>query len=628
MKGLTMASPQQASQAATPRIETIELKNYSLRERIGQTELATVYRAQHQTLDQIVHVHILRRSGWIAISRFQLAARLQARFTHPHIVPVIDAGHDEKNGYYLVTPAIESTPLQKIVDGGPIDAPSALRIFAQIGQALDYLHAQDVIHRDVQPQTILVSGEGKAFLTGFSLAWTGDGPDLSQLAEADYLTPYAAPEQTFEEAMPTPALDIYALGAVLFHMLTGEVPAASDVEQAAIAIREPEVAAADKVLRRMLAPQPQQRYPSVAQATAALRGVLRPALRESLAGTPLVEAQAETSWLENPLEIILGDRVNADFLQRSRERSAQLNGGEAIRRLLDSWSVGQPQRRRQFGQAIRVEQIVSYNLYFYDLKIVYETRSMPQTREHPYEGSIASKPQSIDRWDVDAPAAAERFADTPPTEIMLPHSDRTFACPRCEGERRTTCTRCAGRGTLEVKRTVKDPSGSHSELQVVDCAECGGAGLRTCERCDGLGSLLEQQVFNYSRRGRLWQNTDEVEGLPLRALQNRAEPVYQGQLDVHDPVWYAVQPLHDLLEEATRAEQDDTRIVLAELTIRGTPVTEVDYTFRDKPRTLAIIGFDQNVRGDISLLNTERLLVAALVAVIVVLLLVLLATRL
>src|SRR5215208_6631739 len=69
---LSMAIPQQAPQAAahTPRTETIEFKNYSLRERIGQTELAIVYQAQHQTLDQVVHVHILRRSGWIAISRF------------------------------------------------------------------------------------------------------------------------------------------------------------------------------------------------------------------------------------------------------------------------------------------------------------------------------------------------------------------------------------------------------------------------------------------------------------------------------------------------------------------------------------------------------------------------------
>ena len=625
-----MVSPQQAPEAAatTPPADTAELKNYVLRERIGQTELAVVYRAQHQTLDQVVHVHILRRSGWIAISRFQLAARLQARLTHPGIVPVIDAGHDEKHGYYLVTPAIEAQPLQKILDQGPLDVPLALRVFAQIGQALDFLHSRGVIHRDVQPQTILVTEQGRALLTGFSLAWSPDGPDLSQLDEADYLTPYAAPEQTFEDTAPAPALDIYALGVVLQHMLLGEVPSDSPAEPVTVAARDPELAPVDKILRRMISPQPHLRYPSAAQATAALRGVLRPVLSEALAATPVVEeAQVEASWLENPLEIILGDRINQEFLQRSRERAAQIHAAEAIRRLLDAWGVGQPQRRRQFGQAIRVEQIVSYNLFFYDLKIVYETRTAPRTRERPHAGSMVSSQQQIDRWNVEVPAAPDRFADVPTTEVILPHSERTFVCPRCKGETRTACTRCSGRGTVEVKRTVKSASGSHSEIQIVDCAECGGSGLCTCERCDGLGGLMEQQVFTFSRRGRLWQNTDDLEGLPVRAIESRAEQVYQGEIDIHDPVWYAVQPMRDLFEEATKAEQDDTRILVAELTIRGTPLTEVDYIFRNKPRTLAIIGFDQNVRGDLSLFDTERMLFAGLLALIAVLALVLVATR-
>jgi hypothetical protein len=341
----------------------------------------------------------------------------------------------------------------------------------------------------------------------------------------------------------------------------------------------------------------------------------------------VAEAQADAIWLENPVEIILGDRIHAEFLRRSRERSAQLHAAEAIRRLLDAWGVGRPQRRRQFGRAIRIEQIVSYNLFFYDLKIVYETRTAPQTRERPHAGSMVSSQQQIDRWDVEVPPAHDRFADVPATEVILPHSERTFVCPRCKGETRTTCARCSGRGTLEVKRTIRSASGSHSELQVVDCAECGGSGLCMCERCDGLGGLLEQQVFTFSRRGRLWQNTDDLEGLPVRPIAGRAEQVFRGEIDVHDPVWYAVQPLHDLLEEATKAEQEDTRILVAELTIRGTPLTEVDYTFREKSRTLALIGFDQNIRGDLSLFDTERILFAALLAVIAVLAVVLVATR-
>ena len=621
MKEFAMASPRQPAKAAAsaPPDDTAELKNYTLLERTGQDELAVIYRARHETLDREVCVHILRRAGWVAISRFQLAAKLAARLSHPHILPVLDAGHDEQHGYYIVTPPIDSRPLQELLDAGPLDPPLALRVFAHIGQALDFLHGNGVIHRDVQPQTILVTADGKGLLTGFSLAWMSGGPDLSQLDEGDYLTPYAAPEQTFEDRTPTPALDIYALGAVLQHMLTGELPA-TDGELASVAARDPRLAPADKIIRRMLSPQPHLRYASAAQAAAALRGVLRPILGEEAGGAALGDAPAEASWIENPLEIVLRDRINEDFLRRSRERSERLHGGEGIRRLLDAWSAGHPERRRQLGQAIRLDQVVSYNIYFYDLKALYETRTLPEKREQPYAGSkLSSRQQDVDRWDVDVSVPPEPFADVPAQEVIVPHSARSMQCPRCGGERRVTCGRCAGRGTLEVKRTVKSATGTHSEVQVVDCPECGGAAQLSCDRCDGTGGLMDQQVFRFSRRGRLWQNTDDLEGLPQRTIESRSEQVFNGEIDVHDPVWHAAQPLHELLEEVTKLERDDTRIVMAELTIRATPVTEVDYTLRGKPRTLAVIGFDQNIRGDFSLLDIERIMVAALIAVVIVL---------
>lgn len=617
-----MAAPRQSSRpaAATPAGDAPELTNYVLLERLGQDELTSVYRARHQTLEREAHVHILRRSGWIAASRFQLWARLGARFSHAHILPVLDAGYDEQYGYYLVTPPLDARLLQALLDEGPIDPPLALRIFAQIGQALDFLHSEGVIHRDVQPQTILVTADGKALLTNFSLAWTKDGPDLTQLEEADYLTPYAAPEQTFEDRTPMPALDIYSLGAVLQHMLTGDVPAAAGAELVTVGSREARLAPADKVIRRMVSPQPQLRYASAAQAAAALRGILRPILGEEVSGTPLAETPAESSWLENPLEIILCDRLDPEYLRRSRERADRLHGGEGLRRLLDAWSAGHPERRRQLGQQIRVEQVISYNLYFYDLKVQYETRSVPQTRERPYAGSkLSGRDQAADPWQVEVPVPPEPFADAPLREIVLPNSEKSIQCPRCQGQKRVTCSRCAGRGTLEVRRTVKTATGSHSEVHVVDCPECGGGALVTCNRCEGMGGLLEQKVFTFSRRGRLWQNTDDLEGLPYRTIESRSEQVLVDAVDVHDPVWHAVQPLHELFAEATKLEQDGTRIVAAELTIRATPITEVDYTLRGKPRTLAVIGFDHNVRGDLSLWDIERIMFFAAIAVVIAL---------
>src|SRR5919205_599966 len=291
MKDFVMALPQQPWQPAEATLtgDATQLKNYLLFERIGKDELSAIYRAQHQTLDREVHVHLLRRPDWVAVSRFQLWARLGARFSHPHILPVLDAGYEEPHGYYLVTPAIDARQLQELFGAGPVDVPLALRIFAQIGQALDFLHNQGVIHRDVQPQTILVTPEGQALLTDFSLAWTSDGPDLSQLAEAEYLTPYAAAEQTFEEGTTTTALDIYALGAVLQHMLSGETPS-SGAEQPTLAAGDARLGPATKVIRRIMAPRPELRYTTAAQAMAALRSALWPVLAETVAGLPLTDA--------------------------------------------------------------------------------------------------------------------------------------------------------------------------------------------------------------------------------------------------------------------------------------------------------------------------------------------------
>jgi hypothetical protein len=225
-----------------------------------------------------------------------------------------------------------------------------------------------------------------------------------------------------------------------------------------------------------------------------------------------------------------------------------------------------------------------------------------------------------DRWQIDVQVPEEPFADVTPTEVAVPNSEKSSVCPRCKGETRITCGRCQGRGTLDLKRTVKTPTGTHSELQTIDCPECQGQALLTCDRCDGNGSLLESSVFQFSRRGRLWQNTDDIEGLPQRVLEERSEIVSNAPIDLHDPMWHAVQPLHELIEEATKTTSEETRIVAAELTIRGTPVTEVDYTFRNKPRTLAIIGFDDNIRGDLSLFDSERIMIVVLAVLVVVML--------
>lgn len=656
------ASPSRSragSAPATRRGDEHELRNYKLEARIGQDELATIYRACHLTLDRPVEVHILRRSDWISVSRFQQAARLAARLNHPAVLPVIDAGYDDRYGYYLVTPPVNGRPLQALLEHAPLAPAVVLRIISQIARALDAIHELGIIHRDLQPATIIVAeepqaeaavggagqpgegtqGEGpqRAYLANFSLAYSPDGPDLSQLDEADYLTPYAAPEQNFRDQEPTPALDIYALGAVLFHMLTGEVPPAPGQEIPSLARWNEALAPADRVLRRMLSPQPSLRYPSASQAVAALRQALRdvvgpelPSVTAAFSPSPwpapiAYPAEAvEAEWLENPAETILGDVIDPAFLQECRAVAAQLHQITPLRRLLDEWSRGNLLRRRQLGTTLQLVQVVSYTFYFYELRAYYETRTQPEVRERPHQGSrLSDRGAPPDIWSVELPAT-EHYVEVRPQEMAVPNSALVLACPRCSGEGQVICEPCSGRGTVEVSRAVQNPDGSKTRRTVnEDCSACSGEGGNPCPRCQGTGQLYQEQVFQWSRWAKIWENTDDEEGLPLQDIRRRARQVYKGVIAIDDPRWHAVAPLHELLEAATKVDaEEQTRLLHAELTIYGTFVSEVDYNERSRLHTLYLIGLNPpTVRGDATIFDKERLIIglAALVALLVTL---------
>ncbi|NTV64048.1 MAG: protein kinase, partial [Oscillochloris sp.] len=468
-----------------------ELRNYRLHERVGQEELATVYRASHLTLDRPVQVHILRRHDWISASRFQLAARLAARLAHPNLLPVIDAGHDEKYGDYLVTPQTDARSLAALLAEGPQDAMLTVRVIAQVATALDYLHGQQVFHRDVQPANILVTAQGVAYLSNLSLAAGPDTPDLSSIDEADYLTPYSAPEQQLAQGEAGAALDVYSLGAVAYHMLSGEVPPAPGTDMPSLATRDASLVSADRVVRRMLSAQPSARYPSCEAAAAALRQALRGQLDQATADMEESRWEASAEWLENPLETALGSQLDEafkEYLARSRKRADDLHRRDVIRRALSRWSRDGFFRRRALGQIIQPEQIVSYNIYFYDLNTLYETRSAPQGRTRPQKPEDRSSAQFVpDVWSVEVPTAGP-FAPVKPQELALPNSARILTCPACSGASHIPCKECQGKGTVEKVRKVSNPDNSKSEETLaVPCPACRGYGKTKCLTCDGTG---------------------------------------------------------------------------------------------------------------------------------------------
>jgi serine/threonine protein kinase len=602
--------------------DTHELLNYRLAERVGQEELATIYRATHLTLDRPVFVHILRRTDWISSSRFQLAARLAARLTHPNILPVIDAGHDERYGDYIVTPRIDSRSLQHVLEGGPLEPLQALRIFSQIGTALDYLHSQSIYHRDVRPENILLTAQGVAYLTNFSLAAVPDTPDLSSIEEADYLTPYSAPEQTLVLSDTQPASDLYSLGAVLYHMLSGEMPPSPGEPPQSLATREASLAGADRVIRRMLAVDATQRFANAEQATVALRQSLR---RQIDAATDDMEEsrwEASAEWLENPVETVLGDVIDHDFTAKARARADALHRVGAVRRSLDRWSRQGFLRRPALGEFVQPDQIVSYNLYSYELRVHYETRTQPQTREQVHQGGALNPSREPDLWDVPVPEL-DPFTDAPPETIVMPGSQKVVPCTECNGASQVVCKTCEGKGSIEHTRRVKESNGTvRSEKFLENCPTCRGYGKLPCARCEGNGQMLQEKFFMWSRQGKLFFNEDDVADYQKLAVQTQSQEVFRGPIDVYEARWYQVAPLKELLEEAVKGGGADARLISVELAIKGVPITEVDYRTGDKAHSLALIGFSDEVRGDLSLYDLERGALYAAIAVLVIAILV------
>jgi hypothetical protein len=230
-------------------------------------------------------------------------------------------------------------------------------------------------------------------------------------------------------------------------------------------------------------------------------------------------------------------------------------------------------------------------------------------------------------WDVPVPEL-EAFVDAAPEQFVLPGSQRIVSCSECNGATNVTCKNCQGKGQIEQVRRVKDPDGTtRNETFKEDCPICRGYGKQPCPRCEGAGQMLEEKVFTWSRHGRRYLNEDDLTGLHKLTIQTQAQEVFRGRIDPYEARWYQVAPIKELLEEAIKGGGADSRLITADLLIRGVPVTEIDYRYKAKQHSLALLGFNSEVRGDSSLFDVERAILYAGIALLIIIILVLFLIR-
>jgi CHASE2 domain-containing sensor protein len=275
------------------------IAGYRIEEEIGKGGMGVVYCATQLRLQRPVALKLIRpefAQSSLYRARFERESRLAAAVSHPHVIPVIDAGEDA-GLLYLAMQFIAGVDLAGVLKlAGPLDPYDAALLLVQIGEALDAAHAKQLVHRDVKPANIVLRAEnpGHALLADFGLAKSfAAGAQDAQLEEWAGTIDYLAPEQ-FAGGPVDHRADIYALAAVLYHCLTGSVPFPREDAFATLAahrnaprpaaseLRAELPAAIDLVIARGMAIAPAERPPNAGAFAAQAAAVLGVPVRRAM----------------------------------------------------------------------------------------------------------------------------------------------------------------------------------------------------------------------------------------------------------------------------------------------------------------------------------------------------------
>jgi Protein kinase domain len=280
----------------------------------GRGGMGIVYRAiqvdlQRPVALKVIAPHLAQDEAFR--ERFVAESRTAAAIDHPHVLPIYYAGESEGT-LYIAMRLVEGEDLRHLIRAAGTLAPArATRIVDQLGGALDAAHARGLIHRDIKPANVLLGPGDHAYLTDFGLTKrAGASTGLSRSGQWVGTLGYVAPEQIRGERIDARA-DVYALGCVLFHALTGQAPYLRETEEATLwahlhdppppaSMLAPGVPAAlDDVIERALAKDPGERFGSAGDlgraALAAAGGAATPAAGAVTKVSPAAPAPPRTS---------------------------------------------------------------------------------------------------------------------------------------------------------------------------------------------------------------------------------------------------------------------------------------------------------------------------------------------
>ncbi|WP_373895976.1 Stk1 family PASTA domain-containing Ser/Thr kinase [Virgibacillus sp. CBA3643] len=281
---------------------------YQIKETIGGGGMANVYLARDTILKRDVAIKVLRleyANDDEFIARFDREAQSATSLSHPNIVNIYDVGEEDQI-LYMVMEYVDGMTLKEYIQThGPIDVQKALDIMKQLTSAIAHAHANDIVHRDIKPQNILIDTYGQAKVTDFGIAIALSATSLTQTNSILGSVHYLSPEQA-RGGTATKKSDIYSIGIVLFELLTGRLPFSGQTP-VSIALKHlqsdtPSVRrfnqdvpqSVENIVLKATAKDPFHRYDTVYDIEEAIDTALDPGKINEAVYSPPVEAGEET----------------------------------------------------------------------------------------------------------------------------------------------------------------------------------------------------------------------------------------------------------------------------------------------------------------------------------------------
>ena len=319
---------------------------YEILERIGSGGMSDVYRARCHKLNRLVAIKVLKEEfsqDASFVEKFKMEAQAAARLSHPNIVNVYDVV-DEGDLHYIVMELVEGITLKSyIAKKGMLGTREAIGIALQMAQGIEAAHENGIVHRDIKPQNIIISMDGKVKVTDFGIARAASSQTMSATAVGS--VHYISPEQARGGYCDTRS-DIYSFGVTLYEMMTGKVPFEGDntVTVALAHLEEPMErpsavnpsvpVSLEKIILKCTQKKPEYRYGSMGEVIEDLRRALIEPDADFVEETPRADSTART--------VTISEEELNKIRQGSKKRRQAESGGQRIGRQMDPEEIEEP----------------------------------------------------------------------------------------------------------------------------------------------------------------------------------------------------------------------------------------------------------------------------------------------